>query len=45
MERQAVIVMMLGEQPEILDGPGRVAFEELQLDGALVGLDDGVPAT
>ncbi len=33
MEREAVIVMMLGQQPEILDGPGRIGLEELELDG------------
>ena len=36
--------MMLGQQPEILDGPGCLGLEELELDGAPVRFDDGVPA-
>ena len=44
MEGQAVVVAVLGEQPEILDGLRGVCREELDLDWALVGLDDAVHA-
>ena len=44
MERQAVVKAVLGEETEILDRHRRISREELNLDGALVGFDDRVPA-
>src|SRR4029077_8325882 len=45
VERQAVVLAVLGEQPEILDGLRGVCREELDLDWALVGLDGAVHAS
>ncbi len=42
VERQAVVVAVLGEQPEILDGFRGICRKEFDLDRALVGLDDPV---
>src|SRR4029078_9515629 len=44
VERQAVVVTVLGEQPEILDGLRRIRRQELDRDRAPVGLDHPVQA-
>src|SRR5688572_6430447 len=45
MEREAVVVAVLGEETEILDRHRRISLEEHNLDGALAGFDDRVPAS
>src|SRR4029079_541455 len=44
VEREAVIVAVLGEKPEVLDGLGLLLREELDLEGALARVDHGVQA-
>ncbi len=44
MEREAVVVAVLGEEPEVLDGFGLLLREEFDLDGALARVDHGVQA-
>src|SRR5262245_31235388 len=39
MERQAVVVPVLGEQPEVLDRFRRIVRKELNVDVAVIGFD------